>query len=107
MTGPEQVHGCAWCATPFPVRNTGGSRQRFCAAPCRRAHDRAARAWVRMAIAVGLLSSADLRNVAPAARALLPMGSNGAPLSREGESPTLTRGEPATNGTGIGGGGHA
>ena len=36
---------CTWCRTEFEPRHNGGSTQRFCAAPCRRAFDSACRIW--------------------------------------------------------------
>ena len=36
---------CTWCRTEFEPRNNGGSEQRFCSAPCRRAFDSACRIW--------------------------------------------------------------
>ena len=62
---------CSWCGQPFEPRRTGGSVQRFCATACRRAFDRAARSWVRQAIAEGLLIVADLQKASGTARALL------------------------------------
>ncbi len=36
---------CTWCGTEYEPRNNGGSAQRFCSAPCRRAFDSACRIW--------------------------------------------------------------
>ena len=36
---------CTWCGTAYQPRSNGGSAQRFCAAPCRRAFDSACRIW--------------------------------------------------------------
>ncbi len=36
---------CTWCGTAYEPRNNGGSAQRFCSAPCRRAFDSACRIW--------------------------------------------------------------
>ena len=36
---------CTWCGTTYQPRSNGGSAQRFCAAPCRRAFDSACRIW--------------------------------------------------------------
>ncbi len=36
---------CTWCGTEFEPRSNGGSAQRFCSAPCRRAFDSACRIW--------------------------------------------------------------
>ena len=36
---------CTWCGTAYEPRSNGGSAQRFCSAPCRRAFDTACRIW--------------------------------------------------------------
>ncbi len=36
---------CTWCGTAYKPRSNGGSVQRFCSAPCRRAFDSACRIW--------------------------------------------------------------
>ncbi|MCH7776523.1 MAG: hypothetical protein IH878_08300 [Gemmatimonadetes bacterium] len=36
---------CTWCGTAYELRANGGSVQRFCSAPCRRAFDSACRIW--------------------------------------------------------------
>jgi hypothetical protein len=36
---------CTWCGTEYEPRSNGGSAQRFCTAPCRRAFDSACRIW--------------------------------------------------------------
>ena len=36
---------CTWCGTEYSPRSNGGSAQRFCSAPCRRAFDSACRIW--------------------------------------------------------------
>ena len=36
---------CTWCGTAYQPRSNGGSAQRFCSAPCRRAFDSACRIW--------------------------------------------------------------
>ncbi len=36
---------CTWCGTTYEPRSNGGSAQRFCSAPCRRAFDSACRIW--------------------------------------------------------------
>ncbi len=36
---------CTWCGTEYEPRRNGGSAQRFCSAPCRRAFDSACRIW--------------------------------------------------------------
>ncbi len=38
-------HICTWCGTAYESRNNGGSAQRFCSAPCRRAFETACRIW--------------------------------------------------------------
>lgn len=52
---------CLWCGTGFRPRATGGSPQRFCAAPCRRAFDMACRIYAAMEIDAGRLSVSTLR----------------------------------------------
>ena len=36
---------CTWCGTAYQPRSNGGSAQRFCSTPCRRAFDTACRIW--------------------------------------------------------------
>ncbi len=36
---------CTWCGSQYEPRSNGGSAQRFCSAPCRRAFDSACRIW--------------------------------------------------------------
>ncbi len=36
---------CTWCGSQYEPRRNGGSAQRFCSAPCRRAFDSACRIW--------------------------------------------------------------
>ncbi len=36
---------CTWCGSEYEPRSNGGSAQRFCSAPCRRAFDSACRIW--------------------------------------------------------------
>ncbi len=36
---------CTWCGTAYEPRCNGGSAQRFCSTPCRRAFDSACRIW--------------------------------------------------------------
>ncbi len=36
---------CTWCGAEYEPRSNGGSAQRFCSAPCRRAFDSACRIW--------------------------------------------------------------
>ena len=59
---------CGWCEAPLTPRTSGGIRQKFCSTPCRRAFDRAIRAWARDALATGRLSVDDLRGTASNAR---------------------------------------
>ena len=63
------THYCLWCHTPFKPRADGGKLQRYCSPDCRRTFDRAARAWVRGAVATGTLTLADLQKASPATRA--------------------------------------
>jgi hypothetical protein len=60
---------CLWCREPFKPRSDGGRAQRFCSPVCRRALDRAARTWLREAVADGTLTLADLQKASPATRA--------------------------------------
>ena len=41
----DAVRRCDFCDAPFERRKSGGSAQRFCGEPCRRAFERALRAW--------------------------------------------------------------
>jgi hypothetical protein len=59
--GGSAMSVCLWCGQSFEPRLSGGKPQRFCGAPCRRAFDHACGAWVRAAIAVGLLRSTTIR----------------------------------------------
>jgi ribosomal protein L24E len=52
---------CSWCGAAFTCRTGGGKAQRFCSPKCRRAMDRAARAWVREEMARGQLTVAQLQ----------------------------------------------
>ena len=36
---------CTWCGSAYESRSNGGSVQRFCSTPCRRAFDSACRIW--------------------------------------------------------------
>jgi hypothetical protein len=67
----EDGCACLWCGRPFAARVTGGSRQRFCSAPCRHALDTAARRWVLRALEAGLLSADMLKAAQTSARAVL------------------------------------
>jgi hypothetical protein len=44
---------CPWCSALFTPRQTGGRRQKFCSPACRRALDRALRAWAGQELAEG------------------------------------------------------
>jgi len=70
---------CAWCGRPFQERQTGGRAQRFCRPSCRRAFHTAVRAWAVDAIADGTLTVAEVRNGAPATRALVTAAPTGVP----------------------------
>jgi hypothetical protein len=75
---------CPWCDQTFRPRQSGGHAQRFCRPSCRRAFHAAVRSWVLDAIADGVLTVAEIRNGAPATRALLPAAVSPAPV---GEAP--------------------
>jgi hypothetical protein len=53
---------CPWCSAPFTPRRTGGRRQRFCSLACRRALDKALRAWAGQELAEGRVTVAHLRH---------------------------------------------
>jgi hypothetical protein len=53
---------CPWCAKSFFPRRTGGKRQRFCSPTCRRALDKALRAWAGQELAEGRVTVAHLRH---------------------------------------------
>ena len=57
---------CVWCQRLFEPRR-GGSPQRFCARKCRTAFWTALRRWGERAVAVGILTIADIKNGDPAA----------------------------------------
>jgi hypothetical protein len=65
-----KLPSCPWCDRPFQVQHTGGRAQRFCQPSCRRAFHAAARKWALDAIADGVVTIAEIRNGAPATRAL-------------------------------------
>ena len=52
---------CTWCGTEFEPRHNGGSAQRFCAAPCRRAFETACRIWAAAEYEAERLSILTLR----------------------------------------------
>ena len=52
---------CTWCGTEFEPRKNGGSPQRFCTAPCRRAFETACRAWAAQEHEAGRVSTTTLR----------------------------------------------
>ena len=52
---------CTWCGTEFEPRHNGGSTQRFCAAPCRRAFDSACRIWAAQEYEAERVSIFELR----------------------------------------------
>jgi hypothetical protein len=54
------MSACLWCGEPFEPRE-GGKPQRFCRPAHRRAFDHACGAWVRHAIAAGLLTGTTIR----------------------------------------------
>ena len=57
MTRPT----CPWCGTSFMPRSDGGKPQRFCSSRCRRALDRALRAWARDQLTEGRVTVAELQ----------------------------------------------
>jgi hypothetical protein len=66
-----ELPSCCWCDRPFRPRETGGRAQRFCQPSCRRAFHAAVRSWALDAIVAGTLIVAEIRNRAPATRALV------------------------------------
>ncbi len=52
---------CTWCGTPYRPRGNGGSPQRFCTAPCRRAFETACRIWAAQEHEAGRVSTSTLR----------------------------------------------
>ena len=56
-----EAQACTWCGEAFPPRTTGGSAQRFCSAPCRRAFDTACRAYASARVDAGRVTVAELR----------------------------------------------
>jgi len=79
---PRTERLCLWCRRRFKPRRDGGTAQRFCAKICRRAFDRASRAWVRQEVDAGRLSVAALRNGLGPARALVPGASGPLGMAR-------------------------
>lgn len=68
---------CRWCGSPFTPRATGGRRQRFCSAGCRRAYARAAWSYVSRVIEEGSIATLALRTFATegaGAATLAPLG---------------------------------
>lgn len=87
---------CLWCEGEYKGRETGGTEQRFCSTACRRCFDTAARKWVREAIDLGLMTSAQLRNGPTAARALVSESLTGIPAQDSGKSQTAPSGQIST-----------
>jgi hypothetical protein len=52
---------CIWCGRLFATRRTGGSPQRFCRSEHRNAFWTAARRWAERAVAIGVVTIAELR----------------------------------------------
>ena len=54
---------CAWCASPFTRRASGGLLQRFCAAPrhCRHRYRQALIDWAEQQLSRGRITIAELR----------------------------------------------
>ncbi len=52
---------CLWCDLEFQPRTTGGSAQRFCSTPCRRAFETACRVYAGAEVNAGRLSVSTLR----------------------------------------------
>jgi hypothetical protein len=71
---------CSWCGRQFSPRTSGGREQIYCTVTCRRAYDAAARTWVRLAIAEGYLTVADLKRVSASTRALPGSMGDGSPV---------------------------
>ena len=59
----DATAACAWCASPFNSRTTGGVPQRFCAPPRRCRHDyrQALIDWAGEQVATGRVTVADLK----------------------------------------------
>src|SRR6266568_2263693 len=64
---------CLWCGKPFNSRR-GGSRQAFCCPRHRISFHTSARRWAERAIAIGILTIADLQDGDPAACTLFSGG---------------------------------
>ena len=56
---------CQWCGEPFPARKVGAHDKKFCSAACKNRYHTASRKWVQRALALGLLSVADLKAAQP------------------------------------------
>ena len=52
---------CIWCGSPYQPRHNGGSPQRFCSSPCRRAFESACRIWASQEHEAGRVSTSTLR----------------------------------------------
>ncbi len=52
---------CTWCGIAYEPRSNGGSAQRFCSAPCRRAFDSACRIWAAAEYDAERVSTSTLR----------------------------------------------
>ncbi len=52
---------CLWCGTGFRPRASGGSPQRFCSTPCRRAFETACRVYAGAEVNAGRLTVSTLR----------------------------------------------
>ncbi len=57
----EEVVLCTWCGIAYEPRSNGGSAQRFCSTPCRRAFDSACRIWAAAEYDVERVSIFTLR----------------------------------------------
>jgi hypothetical protein len=77
---------CKSCGREFAARRRGGSRQAYCCSSHRTAFRPATRLWAERALAVGILTIADLRNGDPlgmhAIRERLKSGGNTVPARR-------------------------
>lgn len=61
---------CLWCGADFERRTTGGKVQRYCSTVCRRAIERAARAWAIARVERGETSVEEIREGAEPTPAL-------------------------------------
>jgi len=71
---------CLWCGRPFPARH-GGSPKRFCSAAHRTAFWSALRRWGEKAVAIGMLTIADIKTGDPAACTLRRSAISAGPIS--------------------------